>query len=202
MSSARRLGIAALALGVAAPFAGDPQRSTRIQIDVDALAAMVAREEDHVTALELAAWIHDRKSGLRVIDVRTRAEYQTYAIPGAEHLPLTDIARGRYADGEVLVLYSEGGAHAAQAWVFLRAMGMRQVYFLRGGLQEWMEDVMHPLLAADASPEAMQAFAATAELSRYFGGSPGIADAAESAAVAGSRAHSVAAPARTRRRGC
>jgi rhodanese-related sulfurtransferase len=200
MSSARRLGIAAFALGVAAPFAGDPQRSTTVQIDIDALAATVAREEDHVSALELAVWIRHRKSGLRVIDVRTRAEYETYAIPGAEHLPLTDIARSRYADGEVLVLYSEGGAHAAQAWVFLRAMGVRQVYFLRGGLQEWMEDVMHPLLAADASPEAVQAFAATAELSRYFGGSPGIAEG--SATAGNSVAGSAPVPVRTRRRGC
>lgn len=200
MSSARRLGIAAFALGVAAPFAGDPQRSTAIQIDVDALAAIVAREEDHVTALELAAWIRDRRSGLRVIDVRTLAEYQTYAIPGAEHVPLTDIAGRRYADDEVLVLYSEGGAHAAQAWVFLRAMGVRQVYFLRGGLQEWLEDVMHPLLAADASPEAVQMFAATAELSRYFGGSPGIAEG--DATTGNSVAGPASVPARTRRRGC
>ncbi|MGZ3672512.1 MAG: leucyl aminopeptidase, partial [Bdellovibrionota bacterium] len=29
------------------------------------------------------------------------------------------------------VVYTEGGAHAAQAWVLLRALGYRQVYFLR-----------------------------------------------------------------------
>jgi rhodanese-related sulfurtransferase len=197
MSSGRRLGIAALALGVAAPFADDPQRSAAVQIDIDALAAVVLREEDHVSALQLAAWIRDRKTGLRVLDVRPIDEYRAYAIPGAEHLPLADIARSRYAENDILVLYSEGGAHAAQAWVFLRAMGQRQVYFLRGGLQEWTEDVLHPQLPADAPPADVQAFATTAELSRYFGGTPALAEGSEADTT-----ESAPVAVRGRRRGC
>jgi 3-mercaptopyruvate sulfurtransferase SseA len=42
------------------------------------------------------------------------------------------------------VLVSDGGAHAAQGWVFLRALGIAHVYFLRGGLGEWLDDVMNP----------------------------------------------------------
>jgi 3-mercaptopyruvate sulfurtransferase SseA len=56
------------------------------------------------------------------------------------------------------VLYSEGGAHAAQAWVLLRAAGVRNVYFLRGGILEWLDLVMNP--------------ARPTELTRYFGGVP------------------------------
>jgi rhodanese-related sulfurtransferase len=202
MSTARNLGIVALALGVAAPFAGDPQRPAQTTIDIDELAGVVMREEDHVSAIELAGWIRGRRPGLRVLDVRSLAEYQEYAIPGAEHLPIADIVRSRFSDDEVLVLYSQGGAHAAQAWVFLRALGLRQVYFLRGGLQEWMEDLMHPLLAADASAETVKRFEATAELSRYFGGAPGIGDAQAKRTASAHDGDAATSVARARRRGC
>ena len=58
----------------------------------------------------------------------------TYHVPTAERVPLDSLAHVRFAADETIVLYSEGGAHAAQAWVFLRALGYDNVYFLRGGL--------------------------------------------------------------------
>ena len=111
-----------------------------------ALPAWLPREEDHVTALELAAWIHDRKPGLRIIDVREPAEFAAYQIPAAENVPLARFGRvaGRRRTKRWCSTPS-GGAHAAQAWVFLRALGHRQVFFLRGGLGEWIDDVMNPV---------------------------------------------------------
>jgi rhodanese-related sulfurtransferase len=161
----------ALGLGVLAPFVGSPEAARHARVDVAALARTVAREEDHVTALELAQWIRDRRSGLRVLDVRTAPEYEAYHVPTAEHLALDSVASTPFRADETLVLYSDGGAHAAQAWVFLRALGYRKVYFLRGGLFEWLEQVINPTLA-DTTPEARSAFARTSALSRYFGGVP------------------------------
>jgi hypothetical protein len=110
-------------------------------------------------------------------------------------MPLTTLASLAPAEGETLVLYSEGGAHAAQGWVLLRANGHRHVYFLRGGLLDWMEDVMSPALPADTSR------ARVAALSRYFGGAPrtGVAPLP---AAAGPTATAASAVARVRRRGC
>lgn len=152
----RVLAIAALLLGALAPFAGSPYRAERQGIDVQRLAAEVAAEEDHVTALELAAWIKDRKPGLRVIDLRAEEAFDQYHVPRAELMPLEQLLSARFAKDETIVLISDGGAHAAQSWVFLRALGHERVYFLRGGLGEWLDDVMNP-------PK-------TTELSRYFGG--------------------------------
>jgi rhodanese-related sulfurtransferase len=132
----------------------------------------VANQEDHVSAVELARWIRARRPGLRVIDVRSAAEYRAFHIPGADHLPVDRLPYARFAAGDTIVLYSELGVHGAQAWVFLRALGHRQVFFLQNGLHEWLDDVMTPTLAADASPEARAAFASVEELSRWFGGTP------------------------------
>lgn len=169
--SMRWLAGVALGLAVLAPFAGSPYRARNASIDVASLAHTVAREEDHVTALELAQWIKERRPGLRVLDVRTPEEYESYHVPTAEHLSLDSLTRTPFRPDETLVLYSEGGAHAAQAWVFLRALGYRKVFFLRGGLYEWIEQVMNPTLA-DTTVAARAAFARAAVVSRYFGGVP------------------------------
>jgi rhodanese-related sulfurtransferase len=197
----RALLIAALLGGALAPFAGSPfRRATAAAIDVQRVATAVEREEDHVTAIELARWIRDRKPNLDVVDLRGAGEFQGYHVPSARNLPLPQlIAAPPFAKGDTLVLISDGGAHAAQAWVLLQALGYRDVYFLRGGLAEWLDDVMSP---AAASPEV-------AELSRYFGGSPRATDARSpsSAATSPTATAAPAAPLRERiaamrRRGC
>ena len=156
----RTLAALALLAGVLALFAGSPYRGSHAQIDVGRLAAAVAHEEDHVTAVELAQWIKDRKPRLHVIDLRPASEYDDYHIPGAERVELQSIAATSFPAQDTLVLCSGGGAHAAQAWVFLQALGYRNVYFLRGGISEWIEEVMNPAHMTD--------------LSRYFGGTPRI----------------------------
>ena len=69
-----------------------------------------------------------------------------------------------------------GGAHAAQAWVLLRSRGVRNVFFLRGGLDEWMDEVMNPQLPRNAPPDERAEMDSVAALSRYFGGVPRAVD--------------------------
>jgi rhodanese-related sulfurtransferase len=164
----RVLAGAALALALGAVFVGRTRTTSSAYVDVTALAHDIETEADHVTAMELAGWIRDRRPGLRVLDVRSVSEFAAYHIPSAERVPLSELTKLVPHDGETLVLYSEGGAHAAQGWVLLRALGHRHVYFLRGGLLDWMDDVMSPALG-DAGASARDSLAA---LSRYFGGVP------------------------------
>jgi rhodanese-related sulfurtransferase len=177
MSTVRSLGAGALLLGLAAPFAGSPYLPAQGGIDVDGLARVIAAGEDHVTASELAAWIRDRKPNLRVIDVRDADAFEAYSIPTAENIPIDRLAHVSFSKEDTIVLYSEGGAHAGQAWVLLRALGLARVYFIAGGMVDWHEEIMAPELAADASEEQKRAFEAQADLSRYFGGEPQIGPA-------------------------
>ncbi len=150
----RALLIAALVAGALAPIAGSPYRTP--QLDVARLAAKVEAEQDHVTAVELARWIRDRKPGLRVVDLRTPAEFEQYHLPSSVNLALPELVARDFPHGDTLVLVSDGGGHAAQGWVLMQARGYANVFFLRGGLQEWEESVIR-------APEQK-------ELSRYFGG--------------------------------
>lgn len=155
----RYLAIAALGLASLALLVGE--RGGR-GVDLDELARVVEREEDHVDAVELALWLKQRKANLRVIDIRSAADYEEYRIPKAENVPLGSIGSLSIKPGETVVLYSDGGTHAAQAWFILRARGYRSVYFLRGGLNEWLEEVMNPVAPVDSI---------TRSVMEYFGGS-------------------------------
>ena len=183
MTVTRRLGLSVLGLGatnlgVMAAFAGTPYRHRPGQIDLDRAIQAIEGGDDHVTALDLAGWIRDRKPGLRVIDVRPPHAFADDAIPTAENIPLDRLMRTAFEPHEVLVLYSEEGAHAGQAWVLLRALGVFNAFFIAGGLADWRDEVMAPVLSPDASPAEKQAFETTADLSRYFGGQPSVGEAA------------------------
>ncbi len=195
----RALGAAAVLLATLAAVAGDSRpRHSQGRVDVDALAGIIQREEDHVTAIELAEWIRERKQGLRVADVRSRDEFERYHIPSAELVALSDIPRLVPDEDETWVLYSEGGAHAAQAWMLMRAMGHERVYFLRGGILDWDEEVMNPVLVPASAEDGREKNERIAEVSRYFGGVPRIGEPG----ARGETANSSNAGTRSRRRGC
>ncbi|HUP88642.1 MAG TPA: rhodanese-like domain-containing protein [Longimicrobiales bacterium] len=158
--SPRILAFVAVGLGVSALIVGSKRGPT---VDFDELARTVEREEDHVDAVELGRWLMEKKHGLRIVDIRSAEDYAAFHLPKAENIQLGSINRLEVKPGQTVVLYSDGGTHAAQAWFILRARGFRNVYFLRGGLTEWMDEVMAPIAPVDAR---------TREVMEYFGGLP------------------------------
>jgi rhodanese-related sulfurtransferase len=204
MNGARILGATAMILGVAAPFARAPERpaASAGAIDIAALAHLVATRQDHVSAIELARWIRSRRRGLRVIDVRSPEAFAHFSLPTAENIPIEQIPETRFRDDETVVLYSEGGAHAAQAWVFLKAAGVRNVVFVAGGLGDWFDEVMRPAIPNAPPPAQAAGFAEIAEISAYFGGTPRRPSLGEAAPASPGDGDTAALIANARRRGC
>jgi rhodanese-related sulfurtransferase len=167
----RLLGAIAIGLGLAAAAAGEPARNGG-RIDLGALAAAVENEQDHVSAPALATWIRARRPGLTVIDLQPASAFEQLHIPTAVNMTVTQAAAVDAPLDSPIVIYSEGGTHAAQVWFMLRARGYRRVYFLREGLYEWVSRVLDPMLAIDATPAEEAAYDEAAEMARYFGGRP------------------------------
>lgn len=168
----QRLAAVALVLGALAVVAGDPYQGHTATIDAKELSIIVQKEVDHVAPLDLADWIIQGRSDYRLIDLRSEKEYATYAIPGAENVPVASLSDHGLMKNEKIVLYSEGGIHSAQAWMLLRSLGYKGVYILRSGLEGWNDEVLFPTLAENADAATRINFAKTAEVSKYFGGSP------------------------------
>lgn len=163
--------LALLGLGLVAPFAGDPYRAGAVQLDPKALALEAGGKADHVWPTELADWILQGRNDYRLIDVREPAEFATYHIPGAVNVPLAQVSADLALRNELLVFVSDGGIHAAQAWMLFKAMGYRSVYMLFGGIEEWKEKVLFPVApAADAPADEQLAFRKREAVAKHFGG--------------------------------
>ena len=176
----QKLAAGGVLLGAVALFA-TPYPGSRVTLDAKELALAVGTESDHVEAPELAAWVIESRADYRLVDLRSEAEFAQYHIPSAVNVPinvLTDAGLGRQ---EKLVLYSDGGIHSAQAWMLLKAQGYKGVYMLKGGLEEWKDRVVFPVLADNPTPDQRSRDERLRTISTFFGGQP----RSESAVAAG-----------------
>lgn len=164
-----RLALVAMALGAVA-LLSQPHRGPFVKLDVRELGAIVGQEVDHVTPVELASWIVEGRSDYRLLDLRSPDQYASYHIPGAESVPLSELTDYPLLPGEKIVLYSDGGIHAAQGWMLLRAVGFKAVYALLLGLNGWTDEVLYPAPPAGDDPQARAQFERAAALATFFGG--------------------------------
>jgi len=211
MGKNAKAGTLVLLLGLIAAFAGSPYKGSRVAIDATDLAGIVQKEADHVLPAELAGWIVQGRSDYRLIDLRARADYDQYHIPGAESVPLAELPDYGLERNEKVVLYSDGGIHSAQAWFLLKAMQYKSVYMLKGGLEDWKDLVLFPATPPNPSPAQFAEFNKAKELSKFFGGSPRTGSAAETSIGApslpklqlpGATAAPAAAPQKKKKEGC
>jgi rhodanese-related sulfurtransferase len=79
---------------------------------------------------------------IRVLDVRTAAEFENAHIAGAYNVPLALLAEHaaelRDGSGDAVVLVCQSGQRAQKAEALLRTSGMPNVRVLDGGMQAWL----------------------------------------------------------------
>lgn len=177
----QKLGLFVGCLGIAAIFIGNPSPGSKATVSAKELGVLVQREVDHVDAAELADWIIKGKSDFRLIDTRAEKDFADYHIPGAENVPVPGLDTYPLLRNEKIILYSDGGIHAAQAWFFLKARQYQGVYILRGGLEEWKERILFPALPKGGTPEELASNEKSKEVSKFFGGTPQTGGANEQA---------------------
>lgn len=167
----QKLAALALLLGSVALFS-QPHRGPFVKLDARELASIVEQTSDHVTPSELGAWIIEGRSDYRLLDLRSEPEFAAYHIPTAEHVPISALPDYPLLPNEKVILYSEGGIHAAQAWFLLRAQGRKAVYTVLGGLDAWKDEVLFPVIPAAADARQRAYFERSAAVARFFGGQP------------------------------
>jgi len=137
---------------------------------------------DEVSAVDLAQWIRDRRPRLLVVDARAAEAFDRDRLPGA--LLLADIDAEALRSADTVVVYADAGVDTTALRELANA---RRLLRLHGGIAAWNEDVLFPVIRADASERQQRDFAARAALSRYFGGSPRLLDPGASPARGRSR---------------
>ncbi|ROQ92194.1 DUF6691 family protein [Desulfosoma caldarium] len=111
-----------------------------------ALMASIEAAADHIEPEELANRIMGNERGLLVVDVRPAVEYQAFHIRGAVNIGMAELADqlAPYRNRGLIVLYSNGMTHPAQARDSLYRQGFRNVYILSEGLTGFMERCLKP----------------------------------------------------------
>ncbi len=171
LSLNQKLGALALALGALAVFA-DVAPGHTVRVNARQLLTEVARAEDHVTPAELAAWIIEGRTDYRLVDIRSEQAFAEYHIPTAENVPIATVLDGALGRTDKIVLYGDGGIHAAQGWMALKGLGYRRVYTLLEGLDAWKDEVLFPVAPPSPSPEEQARFERAVQVARFFGGQP------------------------------
>jgi rhodanese-related sulfurtransferase len=123
-----------------------------------ALVAMVlvyelSRARDSGQAVGPLDAVRLLNQGALLLDVRSRAEFDSGHVIDARHVPQEDIAGStealkRYRE-KVVITCCESGARSSAAARVLKAQGFTKVVNLRGGLAAWRADNL-PLVKSDA----------------------------------------------------
>lgn len=97
--------------------------------------------DNRVDATTLEQLLADENADVRVLDVRTPAEFESAHIPGAYNVPLDTL--GEHAAelerhvSQPVMLVCRSGARASQACDKLASTGMANLHILDGGMQSW-----------------------------------------------------------------
>ncbi|MDF1552538.1 MAG: rhodanese-like domain-containing protein [Deferrisomatales bacterium] len=116
-------------------------------LDEQALLAHIEAALDHMEPEELADRLMAGEPGLVLADVRPAAEFHAFHIRGAVNVPLAELAETLqpHKHTGLIVLYSNGMTHPAQARDSLQRQGFQRVYLLTDGLQGFRERCLKPV---------------------------------------------------------
>jgi rhodanese-related sulfurtransferase len=94
-----------------------------------------------VVDVEIVAGLVEQQAPIKIIDVRSPAEFESAHIPGSYNVPLDLLPEHRAELRDTLrspaVLVCRSGVRARQAEQVLREAGLSQVHVLDGGISAW-----------------------------------------------------------------
>jgi rhodanese-related sulfurtransferase len=141
------------------------------------LAAGLGDPPVTVAPVQLALWLRDRRPDLEVIDLRDKEEFDRAHVAGARWLAVAEwpsYVEELALDPRRIVVLTTPRSEALR--VASSSAQRERLYVLRGGVEAWQSEVLHPVLVAGASPAEVAEFAQVAALSRYFGGAPRVGE--------------------------
>lgn len=116
-------------------------------VEEKTLLENVEKARDHIEPEELANRLMAGEPDLVVVDVRPAAEFNAFHIRGALNVTLGQLAEALqpYKNKGLIVLYSNGMTHPAQARDSLQRQGFGNVYMLTDGLQGFRDRCLKPV---------------------------------------------------------
>jgi thiosulfate/3-mercaptopyruvate sulfurtransferase len=111
------------------------------------LLADIEAAGDHIEPEELADRLLAGDPDLLVVDIRPAAEFDAFHIRGAQNVALSELETylRPHQNRGLIVLYSNGMTHPAQARDYLFSRGFQNAYILTDGLIGFIERCLKPV---------------------------------------------------------
>ncbi len=112
-----------------------------------------------------------------LIDTRSESEkeFNEFSLPNAINIPLKNLLDDDYIgyiDQDIydVVLFSNDSFYADQAWMLGNRLGFKNLYVLKGGLNEWFNTIINPKLPDETMPqEAFELYSFRKAAGMFFG---------------------------------
>jgi hypothetical protein len=120
----------------------------------------LANREVQIHPAELLKTMNDDTLILKILDVRSEADYNQFHIRDAVHAPIETIPAmlddlRELPENAVIAVVGNDEAAATEAWKLLRAESARNAYILEGGINNWIRTFGEAeFVAANALPNA------------------------------------------------
>ncbi|MCB0823806.1 MAG: rhodanese-like domain-containing protein [Bacteroidales bacterium] len=153
-----------------------PDSVNKDQVPPEKLLKEIMSQSRYISPDLVASRMIDEDPSIFLVDVRSAEEYSTYSLPGALNIPLENLLDNEWKPyleqtGVDVVLISNDNLYAEQAWVLCTRSGYKNIYVLKGGLNQWFADIMQPQMPAPTEPaEAFDLYTFRKGASKYFGG--------------------------------
>lgn len=135
-------GLLALAAFALIPL-GQPTNADKWAQIAPEKQVLLENREVQVSPQELLYTIHDHHINLVMIDVRNESDYNLFHLADAHHVPLDELGEKvpelhLEPENTVFVVMSNDETAATQAWKYLVAESVPNVYLLEGGINNWL----------------------------------------------------------------
>lgn len=155
------------------------QDSKKYRFDPQTIARSIEESEDQIDPKTVSEWIIEGRRDFMLIDIRGPEAFKQGHIKGAENIPLSQLLQRDSLDelpeDKLMVIYSNGSSHAAQAWLVMKTAGFDS-YMLEGGFNYWNRVIMNPKVpAGEVSDDEILRYKTQLAVKGYFSGDAAMA---------------------------
>jgi rhodanese-related sulfurtransferase len=113
-------------------------------IDVNEMIAHLQTSQQQDEQMQISpAELRDRSSGVKLLDIRTKEEWDAVRIEGAVRMSQETMQEilGKWPRETTLVIYDHTGKSSLDAAAFFQGHGFKDVRCLRGGIDAWAKEI-------------------------------------------------------------
>jgi len=131
--------------------------------------------ERYISTDLLADRIINQDPTLLLIDTRPEKEFNEFSLPNAVNIQLKDFFNeelNSYLDQDVydVILFSTDNFYANEVWMLGNRLGYKNLFVLKGGLNEWFSTIINPKYPDETMPrEAFELYDFRKAAGMYFG---------------------------------